>query len=74
MLKGLPLNTIPFKNLKIGDRVISATGRLGKITKLDEQDDNTVVMEWDDDVPGKHKVSSWYHHQLDMITYLGAAK
>lgn len=74
--KGVPLNTVPFENLKIGDRVISAKGRPGKIIILDELDDYSICMEWDDYIPGKwkFKVSIGYHHQLSAVIYIGATK
>jgi len=55
---------VPWKDLKVGDVVISATGKSGKITDLRSQDD-TICIDWDND-----QTSVAYHHQLDKVTFV----
>jgi len=61
------LKNISFSTLKVGDKVISATGKSGYISALIPYDDNSIEMTWYDiSYP-----SIAYHHQCEHITYIG---
>ena len=61
------LNDVPFDELRVGDRVISAFGKNGVIVLINPDDDNWVEIEWEDG--GR---SGWYHPQWgDGVLYIG---
>ncbi len=58
---------VPFEKLAVGDNVISIFGKNGKIAFLDPQDDNFVLIVWEDG-----RQSGWYHPDWDeRILYVG---
>ena len=61
------LNNVPFEELRVGGRVISALGKNGVIVLINPDDDNWVEIEWEDS--GR---SGWYHPQWgDVVLYIG---
>lgn len=70
------LKDVPFAELAIGDRVISAKGKPGAITRLDHSSDpdrRLVSMVWEDN--GQFSSSKFMaHNQMDSVEYLGRTK
>ncbi|MBI5153533.1 MAG: hypothetical protein HZA36_03700 [Parcubacteria group bacterium] len=72
----MKLSEISFENLSIGDRLLSARGRNGKVTKIDMkpsdsndiEEDNRIWIEWEG---VGNKTSLIYHYQGNYITYIG---
>ncbi len=54
------LNDIPLKDLRVGDKVVSVTGKNGVIMGLDPNNDNFVTIKWEDG-----NESGWYHPLFD---------
>ncbi len=67
------LSQVPFNTLKIGDRVIGANGVHGRISRLipiveaRREEDNDIVIEWDNG----NKSLVW-HFWTDKVQYLGS--
>lgn len=66
----MKLSDVPFDKLKVGDKLISAVGQPGKITKLtdkefaSQQEDNEIEVEWD-----SGKTSKFWHFWGGKVTY-----
>lgn len=65
----MKLNEVPFEKISVGDRVVSALGRIGYIKAIVPEDDNSIWIEWEGG--GRPKESLVYHHLSDRISYLG---
>lgn len=60
------LSDVPFEQLKIGQKLISANGKPGRIIKLEIDRFENIWFELDDG--SQH---SMWHHQGNKITFLG---
>ena len=63
------LSEINFSDLQIGDKLISATGKKGRITKLIPEDDNSIEIKWVG--LGMECPSIVWHHQANHVQYKG---
>ncbi len=59
------LSDVPWKELRLGDKVRSAKGTSGSITTLVSEDDYSIWIEWEND-----EISAVYHHQAQAVIYL----
>lgn len=61
------LRDVPFESLVVGDKITSVFGKMGRVLLLDPEDDNFIVIEWEDGTQ-----SGWYHPDWDeRVLYIG---
>ena len=67
-----PLNSVPWEDLQVGDKLVSATNLDGEIVSLDDRDPTDpdrryISMRWN----GVKYVSINRHYILDLVMYIG---